>query len=187
MRPEDVLELGAPTEGFLCPIEANVWGIEFLDFSIRDMDTNRVVFSVSRGDAGPPGADGRAHGAEPNPDDFRTIDYTFPAAFLDFRTVGTTLKFRVGDRPVRKFRMIERHYFRGRLLRSYDFEFPFCIPQAENEWEAVYDLPRLSAEERAEMVANPWECRSDSFYFVDGELVMHNKARYRYLDGEEGA
>lgn len=30
------------------------------------------------------------------------------------------------------------------------------------------------------MIENPWETKSDSFYFVDGVLVMHNKAEYNY-------
>lgn len=30
------------------------------------------------------------------------------------------------------------------------------------------------------MINNPWETQSDSFYFVNDELVMHNKAKYAY-------
>lgn len=35
----------------------------------------------------------------------------------------------------------------------------------------------------SEMIANPFETRSDSFYFVDDRLVMHNKADYAYDGG----
>lgn len=31
------------------------------------------------------------------------------------------------------------------------------------------------------MISNPFETKSDSFYFVNGELVMHNKASYKYF------
>lgn len=31
------------------------------------------------------------------------------------------------------------------------------------------------------MIAHPFETRSDSFYFVDNELIMHNKASYKYI------
>jgi len=31
-----------------------------------------------------------------------------------------------------------------------------------------------------EMIAEPYVTKSDSFYFVDGVLVMHNKADYAY-------
>lgn len=30
------------------------------------------------------------------------------------------------------------------------------------------------------MIDNPFETKSDSFYFVGDELVMHNKAEYDY-------
>lgn len=34
-----------------------------------------------------------------------------------------------------------------------------------------------------QMVECPYETRSDSFYFVDNRLVMHNKADYAYNGG----
>ena len=30
------------------------------------------------------------------------------------------------------------------------------------------------------MINNPWRTKSDSFYFVENELIMHNKAEYDY-------
>ena len=30
------------------------------------------------------------------------------------------------------------------------------------------------------MMDAPWETRSDSFYFVQGKLIMHNKSEYNY-------
>ena len=30
------------------------------------------------------------------------------------------------------------------------------------------------------MVESPYETKSDSFYFVNNELIMHNKADYAY-------
>lgn len=30
-----------------------------------------------------------------------------------------------------------------------------------------------------EMIENPYETKSDSFYFVNEKLIMHNKASYR--------
>lgn len=30
------------------------------------------------------------------------------------------------------------------------------------------------------MINSPWETRSDSFYFVNGVIIMHNKAEYNY-------
>lgn len=31
-------------------------------------------------------------------------------------------------------------------------------------------------------VSHPFEHKSDSFYFVDDKLIMHNKAAYEYVE-----
>lgn len=31
------------------------------------------------------------------------------------------------------------------------------------------------------MIDNPYETKSDSFYFVNDRLIMHNKASYKYF------
>ncbi len=84
------------------------------------------------------------------------------------------------------FRMIERHYFQDKLIKSFDFTFGFCIPGSTNTWEAVYDIPALDHQLIEEMIRCPYETKSDSFYFVGDELIMHNKASYKYvLDGND--
>ncbi len=64
------------------------------------------------------------------------------------------LKFSVGPLEVPSFRMIERHYFKGKLLRNYDFTFGFCIPNSTNTWEAIYDMPENSPKTIEEMVSS---------------------------------
>lgn len=89
---------------------------------------------------------------------------------------------------MKNFRMIERHYFREKLIQSFDFTFPFCIPNTTNSWEAIYTVPELEKGLMEEMIKSPWETKSDSFYFVGDEIIMHNKAEYSYaeqLDAEE--
>ena len=83
----------------------------------------------------------------------RTVRYKLPEEFLKFKTVRTLLKFCVGPKEVPNFRMIERHYFKGELLRNYDFTFGFCIPNSTNTWEAVYDMPVNTEERIEEMVS----------------------------------
>jgi hypothetical protein len=114
----------------------------------------------------------------------RMIHYTFSAEFLELNTIGTTLFFSVGERPVSNLRMIERHYFRDRLLNSYDFAVDFCIPNSTNTWEAIYSLPDLTPDEKMELVMNPFETKSDSFFFVEDALIMHKRAEYEYSGGE---
>lgn len=79
--------------------------------------------------------------------------------------------------------MIERHFFRDQILKTFDFEFGFCIPNSRNSCEQIYELPPLSPQLRRQMAACPYETRSDSFYFVEDRLIMHNKADYAYTGG----
>eukprot|EP01061_Rhynchopus_euleeides_P041120 TRINITY_DN711_c0_g1_i1.p1 TRINITY_DN711_c0_g1~~TRINITY_DN711_c0_g1_i1.p1 ORF type:complete len:194 (+),score=58.23 TRINITY_DN711_c0_g1_i1:377-958(+) len=175
IAPEQVLRFTGPTDGFLCSLAANTFGIEFHSFKIRDMESGQVLFQVERG-MEETGA--MQHVADETA--ARTIQYDFPADFLKFRTVGTKLVFTVGPKPVPNFRMIERHYFRDRLIKSFDFNFGFCIPSSTNSWEAIYDMPKLSSDEQEDIMKHPFETKSDSFYFVNNELIMHNKADYSY-------
>ena len=61
------------------------------------------------------------------------------------------VEFTVGDKPVNSFRMIERHYFRDRLLKNFDFEFGFCIPNSKNTCEHIYEFPTLDVNEGKHM------------------------------------
>ena len=68
------------------------------------------------------------------------VTYTF---FLLFHRV----EFTVGDKPVNNFRMIERHYFKDKLLKTFDFSFGFCIPNSKNTCEHIYEFPSLNPDE----------------------------------------
>lgn len=39
--------------------------------------------------------------------------------------------------------MIEKHFYKDRLLKTFDFEFGYCIPQSRNCVEHIYDFPTL--------------------------------------------
>uniref|UniRef100_A0A671N3T5 Protein unc-119 homolog A n=1 Tax=Sinocyclocheilus anshuiensis TaxID=1608454 RepID=A0A671N3T5_9TELE len=179
ITPEDVLGLQKITDNYLCGPEQNIHKIDFTRFKIRDMETGTVLFEITK-----PPTTGRQGGRT----DFdqnagRFVRYQFTPAFLQLRQVGATVEFTVGDVPINNFRMIERHYFRGQLLKSFDFEFGFCIPSSKNTCEHIYEFPPLSEEIMREMILHPYETQSDSFYFVDNKLVMHNKADYSYNGG----
>ncbi|KAK2489259.1 hypothetical protein MC885_006155 [Smutsia gigantea] len=171
IRPEHVLRLSRATENYLCKPEDNVYSIDFTRFKIRDMETGTVLFEIAK----PRVSDQEEEEEEEEGGDVdvsagRFVRYQFTPAFLRLRTVGATVEFTVGDKPVSNFRMIERHYFRERLLKNFDFDFGFCITSSRNTF-------RL-------MIENPYETRSDSFYFVDNKLMMHNKADYAYNGGQ---
>eukprot|EP00586_Coscinodiscus_wailesii_P001380 CAMPEP_0172479306 /NCGR_PEP_ID=MMETSP1066-20121228/3848_1 /TAXON_ID=671091 /ORGANISM="Coscinodiscus wailesii, Strain CCMP2513" /LENGTH=283 /DNA_ID=CAMNT_0013239685 /DNA_START=314 /DNA_END=1165 /DNA_ORIENTATION=+ len=210
VTPSHVLKLTEPTDRFLCPLSANdaKYEIDFLSFSIKNYLTKSTIFHIGQNDEDDD--DGNESGSYHHPaassrddkkyheggymevdtdarydnddDNYRQIKYTFSDDVLRSSSIATSLTFRVGAKePLPSFRMIERHYFRARLVKSYDFTFSFCIPGSINTWDAVYDVPPLSDALIDEMVRHPFETTSDSFYFVGEELVMHNKARYRYL------
>ncbi|TRY95366.1 hypothetical protein DNTS_035705 [Danionella cerebrum] len=179
ITPEDVLGLQKITDNYLCGPERNIHKIDFTRFKIRDMESGTVLFEITK----PPmaGTGGDRMDFEQNAGRF--VRYQFTPAFLRLRQVGATVEFTVGDVPINNFRMIERHYFRGQLLKSFDFEFGFCIPGSKNTCEHIYEFPPLSEDIMREMILHPYETQSDSFYFVDNKLVMHNKADYSYNGG----
>lgn len=76
----------------------------------------------------------------------RFVRYQFTPQFLKLKTVGATIEFLVGSKPVNNFRMIERHFFRDRLLKTFDFQFGFCIPNSKNTCEHIYEFPTLPAD-----------------------------------------
>ncbi|XP_046891846.1 protein unc-119 homolog A isoform X1 [Hypomesus transpacificus] len=174
---EDVLGLQKITQNYLCSPDKNVHMIDFTRFKIRDMETGTVLFEITK----PPALPGNKKDFDPNAGRF--VRYQFTPAFLQLRQVGATVEFTVGDTPINNFRMIERHYFREQLLKSFDFEFGFCMPSSKNTCEHIYEFPALSEEIMREMIQHPYETQSDSFYFVDNKLVMHNKADYSYSGG----
>ncbi|KAI7803130.1 putative protein unc-119-like protein B [Triplophysa rosa] len=113
----------------------------------------------------------------------RFIQYHFTPAFLNLREIGATLEFTVGSKAVNKFRLIERHYFRDLLLKTFDFEIGFCIPHSRNTCEHIYSLPDLDSHTVEEMITHPFETRSDSFYFANNTLILHHKAKYSFSQG----
>ncbi|XP_058019935.1 protein unc-119 homolog A [Ahaetulla prasina] len=180
ISPEDVLGLGKITSDYLCSPEENVYKIDFTRFKIRDMESGTVLFEITK----PPASEReRNEKKEGDPNAGRFVRYQFTPAFLRLRQVGATVEFTVGEKPISNFRMIERHYFRDQLLKSFDFQFGFCIPTSKNSCEHIYEFPQLSEDLIQEMILHPYETQSDSFYFVDNKLVMHNKADYSYSGG----
>ncbi|KAJ3203614.1 hypothetical protein HDU82_006470 [Entophlyctis luteolus] len=191
----DILRLKKPPAGFLCP-NASTPPVQFARFQIKDAATNevgaipvapaantdfrQVFFEIGHvPDAGGWMLPDGAGSFEPD-DSTRTIAYSFPKTILTAASIETNLIFAVGPVPLNNFRMIENHYFKDKLIKSFDFTFGFCIPNSVNTWENIYKVPKLDQRTISEMIASPDKTVSDSFYFVDDKLVMHNKAYYSY-------
>lgn len=179
ISPDDIIKLESATEGYLVDGRRNKYKIDFTRFKIRDMETGATLFEIAK----PPGMEEEEmdeEECEQDPDSGRFVRYRFTDEFLRLGSVGATVEFTVGNKPVENFRMIERHYFKSKLMKSFDFTFGFCMPNSKNTCEHIYELPKLSEKEVQEMVDSPYETRSDSFYFVQDQLIMHNKADYAY-------
>jgi hypothetical protein len=175
--PDDVMGMRSACNGYLCKSSDNTFGVEFTAFKLRDIDSNITLFEVAKPE------DAEPEVPDDTSDESRFVQYQFPPEFLALKNVGATVTFRVGAKPVQSLRMIERHFFKDRLLKSFDFDFGFCIPGSQNTIEHIYEFPPLTEKESQEMIAAPFETKSDSFYFVDGKLIMHNRAEYSYNAG----
>ncbi|OWK15266.1 hypothetical protein Celaphus_00000230 [Cervus elaphus hippelaphus] len=159
---------------YLCKPEDNVYSIDFTRFKIGDLEIGTVLFEIAKpcvSDQEEEEDEEGEAGGDVDVSAGRFVRYQFTPAFLRLRTVGATVEFTVGDKPVSNFRMIERHYFRERLLKNFDFDFGFCIPSSRNTCEHIYEFPQLSED-------------VSTFYFVDNKLIMHNKADYAYNGGQ---
>ena len=182
--PAEVLAHFSVTEDYLCTPEDNVYQIDFTRFKIRDLHSNATLFEIAK----PPG-NMKSDEDEVDPNAGRFVRYQFTPEvfnilhiiasdtkitfqFLKLKNVGATVEFSVGSKPVKNFRMIERHFFRGQHLKTFQFDFGFCIPNSVNSCEHIYDFPKLDKKQQDLMIAHPFETRSDSFYFVDDKLII---------------
>ena len=52
----------------------------------------------------------------------------------------------VSKEPIKKFLLIEKHYFKDQLISEFEFPFPFCMPNSTNTLQYTYQLPNLPPE-----------------------------------------
>merc|ERR1711997_1276491 len=198
ITPEEILKINRPTSEYLCPKAANVFDIEFTRFRVRDFSAVPKNKSKSKSkdnnsssetihppiliDIQRPEGYVESDEEKADPTNGRFVRYHLHKEFLNLKTLGAQITFTVGGKKVAKhFRMIERHYFKDKLIKSFDFNFGAAlIPNSENSIEHIYEMPKLSDKVKAQMIASPWQTKSDSYYFVEGKLIMHNKAEYAY-------
>ena len=82
VTPDDVLALKNITHTYLCPQYANTYGIDFTRFKIRDMETNTVLFEISK----PPNMDNHVNvdTSSTDPNAGRFVRYHFTPEFLRY-------------------------------------------------------------------------------------------------------
>jgi len=185
ITPEEVLSLSKPTRNYLCPKSANVFGIEFTKFRVRDLSSSSehdgpgpILIDIQK-------PDNYIETEEEKNDEKsgRFVRYHLHSQFLNLKNLGAQITFTVGNahKAPKDFRMIERHYFKDQLIQSFNFNLGAAlIPNSTNTIEHIYEVPDIKENLKNEMIDFPWETKSDSFYFVEGRLIMHNKAEYAY-------
>ena len=112
--------------------------IKFGAFRIRDLISKIVLVDVRETDLD---QDNINDDMDPST---RLLRYHFGPDFLELKTVGLQVEFSIGDKPVPNLTMIERHYFRGKVIKSYEQKIGFCMPGTTNTLEMIYDLPELT-------------------------------------------
>ena len=128
-----------------------MFGVKFLDFRLRDADSNDILIEVSREEREMLDAmqeeEAKARGVEDSQDDEdRVVEYNFGPMFLDLKAIGMQVGIEIGEKPVKSIRMIEKHYFKDTCIHTYDFKTGFCMPHTVNSWECIYVLPDIDEE-----------------------------------------
>lgn len=114
--------------------------------------------------------------------EMRKKTYNFPISFLQQNFMSTYLKFKVGDLEVKNLVLVENHFYKNHRIASYVFKFPYCAPNSVNSWQYVYELPKIKKEFIEDIKKNGTVTTSDTFFFVEGKMVMHNKSEYVFSD-----
>ena len=122
--PDYIRSLNAPTERFLCKLSDNWPDLKFGGFKIRDMISGITLVEVNDDDVD------NENIKDTDDPTTRVIKYHLGPDFLRLKTIGLTLNFSNGDQPIKDMLMVERHYFRGKCIRSYEFKFGFVIPSS---------------------------------------------------------
>ena len=74
--------------GFLCPLSANVYGLDFLNFTISDYETKAILFEIGRDNPAPP--DVSIDFGAVGEDMYRKIKYTFSEDVLKLPYIQTS-------------------------------------------------------------------------------------------------
>lgn len=74
--------------GFLCPLSANNYGIEFINFTISDYTTKKIIFEVGKDNPTP--QDITVDFSSLGEDMYRKIKYTFSEDVLKLPLIQTS-------------------------------------------------------------------------------------------------
>ena len=77
------------TEDYLCPPEANVYGIDFTRFKIRDITSSTTLFEIAKPASSGEEEDGEEDGEDVDPNAGRFVRYQFTPQVYDLSLSST--------------------------------------------------------------------------------------------------
>lgn len=93
ITPDEALKLTKITKEFLCKPDDNTYEIEFTHFKIRDLESKRILFEITKPLYEQQSTDNVEEQSASNEDSSpgRYIRYQFTPNFLKLKTVGATV------------------------------------------------------------------------------------------------
>lgn len=119
-----------------------------------------------------------------------SVRYNLRKDILKLKTIGATVEFKVseleklltkvqvGSRPIKNFSMVERHFFRNKLLKSFIFEFGFVIPDSINNAEHIYEV---SVKSTALKYESNFRCQNlTKNYWIKSSKIHTRRGQIRF-------
>ena len=85
ISPAQVLSKSAISEDYLCPPQANIYGIDFTRFKIRDVDSGTTLFEIAKPPPGDEGEQTEGESETPDLNAGRFVRYQFTPQVRDAR------------------------------------------------------------------------------------------------------
>ena len=188
ITPDYVKSLQSFTPKFLCSIEDNTYKIKFTKLVVKDFDSKEILIehiNNSKKTINDLNEEELKKIKEIEEKDIykspRMIKYHLSSNILK-KKISLNFEF-MGEKPIKDFIIIERHYIKDKYIGGFESKFPFCFPQAPSNKEEIIDLNKnngLNNNIKKEMTNNVILHKSDTFCFVENKLIIHNKAIYYY-------
>eukprot|EP00892_Ulva_mutabilis_P002050 jgi/Ulvmu1/11846/UM081_0004.1 len=148
VTPAEIRKIDVPTQEYMCTLYDGR-NLNFLEFDILDDQSGAEFYRVEREADSVDGSEDVAPEIE---ELIRHVHYTLPSAMLRCERIKTRLKFALRAPQVEDLLLIERHYFKGKLVRNYENSFRPDGSASTQIWEVTYDMPQYSEQEITEFV-----------------------------------
>ncbi len=188
ITPDYVKSLQSFTPKFLCSIEDNTYKIKFTNLIVKDFDSKEILIEYinnSKKTINDLDEEELKKIKEIEEKDIykspRMIKYHLSSNILK-KKISLNFEF-MGEKPIKDFIIIERHYIKDKYIGGFESKFPICIPKAPSNQEEIIDLNKnndFNKKIKKEVTNDVILHKSDTFCFVEDKLIIHNKAIYYY-------